>query len=333
MRRKNDQLWKSLLEDVFDDLLRFVFPEADKVFDMQRGFEYLDKELNELTPEPDKGPDTRFVDKLVKVCRRDGKKEFILIHIEVQGATKKREQFPERMFRYYYRIFDHYKVPITAIAIFTGPDGHKIPDRYEYHFLGTTHIYQYNTLNISDPTEEELEKSSNPFAVVLLAARKALLSGRIPEKELLEQKLLVARLLLSKKQFSHKKIRNILTFLKNYIVFAKKETNRIFDKQIDQITHQKNPMGIWEYVIEEEVQKRMEKVEKRMEKFQKRDEKEAEKEADKKNRQFVVNLLKGTNFSMAKIASLAGVSVYYVKKVKASLNSKTTRRRLTRAKA
>jgi len=53
MRRKNDQLWNSLLEDVFDDLLRFVFPEADKVFDMQRGFEFLDKELNELTPEPD----------------------------------------------------------------------------------------------------------------------------------------------------------------------------------------------------------------------------------------------------------------------------------------
>ncbi len=95
---------ESLLEDVFDDLLRFVFPEADKVFDMQRGFEYLDKELNELTSEPDKGPDTSFVDKLVKVCRKDGKKEFILIHIEVQGATKKREQFPERMFRYLYYV-------------------------------------------------------------------------------------------------------------------------------------------------------------------------------------------------------------------------------------
>ena len=322
MRRKNDQLWKSLLEDVFDDLLRFVFPEADKVFDMQKGFEYFDKELNELTPEPDKGPDTRFVDKLVKVCRKDGKKEFVLIHIEVQGATKKHKQFPERMFQYYYRIFDRYRVPMTAIAIFTGPDGHKIPNRYEYHFLGTTHIYQYNTLNISDPTEEELEKSNNPFAVVLLAARKALLSGKIPENELLEQKLLVARSLLSKKQFSHKKIRKILLFLRNYIVFAKKETNRIFDKQINQITHQKNPMGIEEYLIEVEVQKRMAKFHKRNEQFQKRDENATEKS----HRQFVVNLLKGTDFPMAKIASLAGVSVYYVKKVKASLKPKTTRR-------
>lgn len=74
-------------------------------------------------------------------------------------------------------------------------------------------------------------------------------------------------------------------------------------------------MGIIEYLVEEEVQKRMVK-------FQKRDEKEAEKN----HRQFVVNLLKGTNFPMAKIADLAGVSVYYVKKVKASLNTKTTRR-------
>jgi hypothetical protein len=67
MRRKNDQLWKGVLEEVFDDLLRFVFPEAGKVFDMQRKFEYLDKELNELVPEPDKKSDIRFVDKLVKV--------------------------------------------------------------------------------------------------------------------------------------------------------------------------------------------------------------------------------------------------------------------------
>jgi len=308
MRRKNDQLWKNILEDVFDDLLRFVFPEADKVFDMQRGFEYLDKELNELTPEPDKGPATRFVDKLVKVCRRDGKKEFILIHIEVQGTTKKREQFPERMFQYYYRIFDRYRVPMTAIAIFTGFDGKKVPNRYEYHFLGTSHIYQYNTLNILGPKETELEESDNPFAVVLLAARKALLAGHCPEKMLLEQKLLVAKLLLSKKQFSHKKIRKILLFLRNYIVFAKKETNRIFDKQINLITHQKNPMGIEEYLADIEYQKG--KVE----------------ATEKVHRQFVVNLLKGTEHSMAKIASLASVSLYYVKKVKTSLNTKTTRR-------
>ncbi len=207
MRRKNDQLWKGILEEVFDDLLRFVFPEADKVFDMQRKFEYLDKELNELVSQPDKRPDTRFVDKLVKVYRHNGKEEWLLIHIEVRGDGNNRARFPERMFRYYYRIFDRYRKPMTAIAIFTARNGRNMPNRYEYCFLGTHHMYKYNTLCITDFTEEELEKSNNPFAVVMLAARKALLAGKIPEKELLEQKLLVAKLLLAKKQFSRKKIK------------------------------------------------------------------------------------------------------------------------------
>jgi hypothetical protein len=35
------------VEEVFEDLLRFVFPDADKVYDMERGFEFLDKELAE----------------------------------------------------------------------------------------------------------------------------------------------------------------------------------------------------------------------------------------------------------------------------------------------
>ena len=143
MRRKNDQLWKGMIEEVFDDLLRFIFPGADQVFDMQRGFEFLDKELNEMYPEPDKDPDTRFVDKLVKVFRLDGHEEWLLVHIEVQGHADK--QFPERMFRYYYRIFDRYQQPITAIAIFTGSNGSNMPNRYAYHFLGTSLSYQYNT--------------------------------------------------------------------------------------------------------------------------------------------------------------------------------------------
>jgi hypothetical protein len=56
----------------FEDLLRFIFPDADKVFNMRRGFEYLDKELAEMYPEPEQKMDVRVVDKLVKVYRKDG---------------------------------------------------------------------------------------------------------------------------------------------------------------------------------------------------------------------------------------------------------------------
>ena len=103
--RKSDILWKVVMEEVFDDLLRFVFPNADLVYNMERGFEFLDKELAEMYPEPDKGSKIRIADKLVKVFTREGKEEWVLCHVEIQGETKSKDRplFAERMFRYFYR--------------------------------------------------------------------------------------------------------------------------------------------------------------------------------------------------------------------------------------
>src|SRR5689334_6839135 len=130
MRMDSDSTWKGLIEDIFDDLLRFVFPTADEVFDLRREFVFLDKELAKLYPEPGESSATRVADKLVRVYRRDGKVECLLVHLEVQG--KGTRNFPGRMFTYYYRILDRLHLPVTAVAIFTGKDGHRIPDRYEH---------------------------------------------------------------------------------------------------------------------------------------------------------------------------------------------------------
>jgi len=72
------------MEVIFDDLLRFIFPEAEKIIDMDHGFDFLDKELGEIYPEPDKTSETRYVDKLVKYSV-DGREEWVLVHLEVQG--------------------------------------------------------------------------------------------------------------------------------------------------------------------------------------------------------------------------------------------------------
>jgi hypothetical protein len=47
MRRRDDMLWKGVLDEVIDDLIQFFFPRARRVYDMKRGFEFLDKELPE----------------------------------------------------------------------------------------------------------------------------------------------------------------------------------------------------------------------------------------------------------------------------------------------
>src|SRR6187402_72280 len=173
-QRKSDILWKVIMEEIFDDLLRFIMHDADEEYDIERGFEFLDKELSEMYPEPEKQSDTRFADKLVKVFHRQGQEDWILLHIEVQGDTSMRSLFPERMFRYFYRILDRYRQPVSAVAIFTGSDGRKMPGQYMYQYRKTRVQYEYHTLSILDFTDEELEESNNPFALVVLAAKISL---------------------------------------------------------------------------------------------------------------------------------------------------------------
>lgn len=289
--RKSDILWKLFMDEVFDDLLRFIYPDASLVYDMDRGFEFLEKELAEMYPEPDKASDTRFADKLVKVFHRDGEEEWVLIHVEIQGDTSNRKEFSERMFRYFYRILDRYKRPVSAIAVFTGRDGRKMPCRFEYDYRKTRLIYEYHTLSILDCSDEELENSSNPFAQVVLAAKTALLEEKIPAEELLRRKMLIASRLL-RKGFQVKKLIAIMKFLENYILFEEPEMNRIFTEQIYK-PNIKDIMGIDEYIEMEATEKAQES--------------------------FVKNLLKQSDFSDEKIASLANVTVEFVNEVKAGL--------------
>jgi hypothetical protein len=289
-QRKSDILWKVVMEEVFDDLLRFIYPDADQLYDMERGFEFLEKELSEMYPEPDKGSDTRFADKLVKVFHRDGEEEWVLMHVEIQGDTSKRQEFTERMFRYFYRILDRYKRPVSAVVIFTGQDGKKMPCRFEYLYRQTRLVYEYQTFFILDFSDEELENSSNPFAQVVLVAKMALLEEKIPGQELLEKKIVIARKLL-KKGFPIRKLRAIMKFLKNYVLFEEPEMNRIFTERI--YSPKTDIMGIDEYIRWEAIEEEKERI--------------------------VKNLLKGSDLSDEKIASLVEVTVEFVNEVKADL--------------
>ena len=46
-------MMESVFEETFRDLLRFCFVEADSAFDTDRDFEFMDKELLELFPDPE----------------------------------------------------------------------------------------------------------------------------------------------------------------------------------------------------------------------------------------------------------------------------------------
>ena len=296
MRKKNDALWKGVMEVIFDDLLRFIFPDADQLVDMERGFDFLDKELNEMYPEPGKESEIKFVDKLVKVHRPDGREECFLVHIEVQGYPDK--TFAERMFRYYCRIYNRDQAPLTALAIFTGQNGKKMPNCYTYNFLGTSLMYKYNTCRITDYTDETLMASNNPFALVVLAAKMALQTKKVPEKTLMDQSLLITKMLCEKGIFSKKKIAAVLTFLRNYVVFEDPEINSNFKQEFDQITGKTDTMDIFEQVAEMR----------------------ADEVRTEEREKVVKNLLTNTDHSPEEVALLVDVPLSMVEKIKERLN-------------
>jgi hypothetical protein len=303
MKPKYDILWKGMIENVMEDLLLFVDPDIGKELDLERGFEFLDKELAEMYPDPEKPSNTRIVDKLVKVFLRDGSERWMLLHVEVQGKNDK--NFARRMFEYFIRLFSKHGHPVTAIAVPTGKDGKEMPAAYEDRCLWMRARYEYKTLCITDYPDEVLKASMNPFAVVLMVAKETLLKvkGTDEEKDnvLLQQKVLMVRLLKERMAiFGEEKTEAILSFLNNYVLFKKPETNRKFMEQTDRIFEKKNTMGVIEQLAEIKRQEALEEGEEK----------------------FVRSLLAKTEFSPAKIAELVGVPVAFVQKIKKSLKAK-----------
>jgi hypothetical protein len=304
--KRDDALWKGIIEDLFDDFLKFYFPESIDLFDFNRKFVFLDKELEQLFPQQQDDFSPKYVDKLVKVFTKKGTEEWILIHIEVQGSRDK--NFAKRMYTYHYRILDKYDKPITSLAILT--DKHKSykPNVYAYEFMGNELFYKFNVYKILDADEEELKKSDNPFAVVVRVVQTALKKGQLAEIQLFDLKIDLVKELL-KKKFTKEKIRSLLQFLKLYIRFENQELINKFESELDIIKNRQTTMGLEEFVLDRErrVGKR-EGVE------------EGKEIMDYENKlNFAKNLLSQTDFSEEKIAVLVGVDIEFVQKVKASL--------------
>ncbi len=289
---RDDSLWKAILEDIFDDFLRFFIPDADRIFDLHRGFLFLDKELEQLFP-PDKDEYApKHVDKLVQVFTREGNEEWILIHVEVQGYYEK--TFSKRMFTYFSRIFDKYDRPITAFALLTDDVRSFRPDSFERSFLGTSLTYMFNSYKVLDQSPDELRASSNPFASVVLTVQTALKKKKLTEEVMLDLKVQLARDLLIKK-FSKDKIRVLMDFLRYYIRFEKADNRAKFEKEIDQITNHKPTMGLEQFLLERAL--REGRQEGRQEGKQ------------EEQRVFVTNMIRKTQFTDEQIAEIAETSV------------------------
>jgi hypothetical protein len=110
-----DSPWKEAIEQYFAPFLAFFFPVVHAGIAWDRGYEFLDTELERVVRDATVG--CRYADKLVKVFLVNGTETWLLIHIEVQGYPD--PDFAQRMFVYYYRIFDRYSVDVVSLAVCT----------------------------------------------------------------------------------------------------------------------------------------------------------------------------------------------------------------------
>jgi hypothetical protein len=86
LRTDYDSPWKDILETYFEAFMAFFFPTVYADIDWQQGYEFLDKELQQVVRDAELGK--RYADKLIKVWNGAGDQVWVLIHIEVQSQAE-----------------------------------------------------------------------------------------------------------------------------------------------------------------------------------------------------------------------------------------------------
>ncbi len=171
---ETDSFWKEILEKFFKEFLQFFFPKIHRDIDFRKGYQFLDKEFQQIS----RGSKSkkRIVDKLVQVFLKNGNEKWLLIHIEIQGQND--PDFAHRMFVYYYRIFDKYKKDVLSLALLTDKNPTYRPAVYLKEFANWDFSvrFKFPLVKIIDYINYEFEKEyqKNVFAIVAHAFLKTL---------------------------------------------------------------------------------------------------------------------------------------------------------------
>ncbi|MDX2071032.1 MAG: hypothetical protein SFV55_21560 [Haliscomenobacter sp.] len=238
-----DALWKGIIESLIDDFIWFFFSEYAEIIDFERGFEFLDTELQKLVP--DNPGHKRHADKLIKAWLKSGEEVWFLIHVEVQGYPD--PFFDRRMFEIVYRVGDKFQRPVTGLAIYTDWNRKHHFSEFRSSFMGSDLVYKFNTYALCDHSPAELSLNPNPFAAVMEAAWQYL---DLPEDEqiLLNLKLdLIHRLKL--RNIPRDKINVLINFIKYIVPFTNSEIQANFEQDLITLSNADIPMGLQEAIL------------------------------------------------------------------------------------
>jgi len=223
-----DSPWKEILEKYFPQFIEFFFPKAYKDIDWDKGYEFLDKELQQITKKAKTG--RKIVDKLVKVWLKNGNEKWALIHTDVQD--QKEEAFPVRMYTYNYRLFDRYNRHAASFAVLGDTNDKWRPSSYEQDLWDCKVKFDFPIVKLIDKVKDwkALEKSNNPFAIVTMVHWRAIKTAGNKNIRVNEKISLIKH--LYKKGFLKQDIINLMRFI-DWVIEIPKELEPIFDKEME----------------------------------------------------------------------------------------------------
>ncbi|MBU5228204.1 Rpn family recombination-promoting nuclease/putative transposase [Clostridium senegalense] len=250
-----DAAWKSILEAFETEIVELLFPEIFNKINWNLGTESLDKELQEIQKDIfDRDSSEKIIsDKIIKVRLKNKESKILFIHVEVQSYSSDHEVFGERMFRYFYRIWDKFrykqkdKSEIVAAAIYTYKGQRGKDKRYVYKLPEIDNdilIYNFRTIDIEKMNFEEISED-NPLKLVFKMA-KSLLEIGVTDEEIYDAKINLADELKNyDKVKNNEQIKALVDFLEYLFLIENPELERKFDE------YKKKSGGAFKMTIEE----------------------------------------------------------------------------------
>jgi len=162
----HDRLFKELLTVFFADFVEAFLPQV-AAYLAPDSIEFLDKELfTDVT-----AGEKHEADLVVKVRFRD-QDAFFLVHIENQ--SKSEADFPQRMFPYFARLHEKYRLPVYPVVVFSYDAPQKAaPYQYMVAFPGETVLhFTYKVIQLNRLPWRSYLKTPNAAASALMAKMK-----------------------------------------------------------------------------------------------------------------------------------------------------------------
>lgn len=165
----HDQIFKQFVEAFFQEFMELFCPEEAAQID----FRYVEFLREEIFTDVKRGRRKRL-DLIAKVRLKRGGERFILVHFEFE-ASRKDQDFPQRMFEYFCQLFLRHRLPIVPIAVFSDNATwtQPVPDFFELTLSPRSRVrFDFHLIKLSQLDYRSFLKSDNPVAFALMAKMK-----------------------------------------------------------------------------------------------------------------------------------------------------------------